>query len=156
MPALYAKNPEIVSTHSRPKAAGAAEQQPDNQPSVSTHSRPKAAGYPLCKSSRLFLRFNSQPPEGGWNIGLGWSLFIRSFNSQPPEGGWVWPAARLSPLVGFNSQPPEGGWFIVLHPVRIGACFNSQPPEGGWAKKIAEALGRNGVFQLTAARRRLD
>ena len=36
--------------------------------SVSTHSRPKAAGvyfYPLglCRDC-----FNSQPPEGGWNV----------------------------------------------------------------------------------------
>ena len=45
----------------------------------------------------------------------------------------MWPAARLSPLVGFNSQPPEGGW--------------------AFQTAFQTALA---VFQLTAARRRLD
>ena len=36
-----------------------------------------------------FMRFNTQPPEGGWviiwlRIGL-----LRRFNTQPPEGGWI-------------------------------------------------------------------
>ena len=37
----------IVSTHSRPKAAGAKNGMPFNPYKVSTHSRPKAAGQPL-------------------------------------------------------------------------------------------------------------
>ena len=56
----------MVSTHSRPKAAGATALCWCRCCSVSTHSRPKAAGrhtfYPKQKSSC----FNSQPPEGGW------------------------------------------------------------------------------------------
>ena len=44
MPALYAKNPEIVSTHSRAKAAGQGMAQALRKMLVSTHSRAKAAG----------------------------------------------------------------------------------------------------------------
>ena len=37
---------------------------------VSTHSRPKAAGRPDDKPDDKPDGFNTQPPEGGWN---GWS-----------------------------------------------------------------------------------
>ena len=33
---------------------------------VSTHSRPKAAGQDYCRTILSPLRFNTQPPEGGW------------------------------------------------------------------------------------------
>ena len=67
---------------------------PDNSPrcrtrlDVSTHSRPKAAGWYTPQVARAIIRFNSQPPEGGWKRGFKQSLAIASFNSQPPEGGW--------------------------------------------------------------------
>ena len=34
------------------------------------------------------------------------------------------------------------------------ACFNTQPPEGGWAQSQMQVIA-DGVFQHTAARRRL-
>ena len=34
------------------------------------------------------------------------------FNSQPPEGGWIKRVVIDLKDVGFNSQPPEGGWSI--------------------------------------------
>ena len=33
---------------------------------VSTHSRPKAAGGPVLSFGRIVESFNTQPPEGGW------------------------------------------------------------------------------------------
>ena len=33
---------------------------------VSTHSRPKAAGYQKQKVAVIIWSFNTQPPEGGW------------------------------------------------------------------------------------------
>ena len=55
---------------------------------VSTHSRPKAAGN-CSKIKRIALHsFNSQPPEGGWVRVKVSTCTIKSFNSQPPEGGW--------------------------------------------------------------------
>ena len=56
---------------------------------VSTHSRPKAAGWIRKQQALALKRFNSQPPEGGWDDGevviVGQQF---RFNSQPPEGGW--------------------------------------------------------------------
>ena len=56
---------------------------------VSTHSRPKAAGrYRRRRSCRL-PRFNTQPPEGGWAAKLRQANQFQCFNTQPPEGGWL-------------------------------------------------------------------
>ena len=58
----------IVSTHSRPKAAGKLKLLLRLRQDVSTHSRPKAAGH-LFRQMPIFpFCFNTQPPEGGWNI----------------------------------------------------------------------------------------
>ena len=40
--------------------------------------------------------------------------YIR-FNSQPPEGGWGCAGERIAARGGFNSQPPEGGWAQTAH-----------------------------------------
>jgi len=37
-----------------------------------------------------------------------------SFNTQPPEGGWQLRHNRRGIGVSFNTQPPEGGWFIII------------------------------------------
>ena len=55
-----------VSTHSRPKAAGATELVPGDKNGVSTHSRPKAAGKGCRCKNACPCCFNTQPPEGGW------------------------------------------------------------------------------------------
>ena len=34
---------------------------------VSTHSRPKAAGWRIIRPAPLGRGFNTQPPEGGWS-----------------------------------------------------------------------------------------
>ena len=86
----YVQRSRIVSTHSRPKAAGVLGGIQGNSLWVSTHSRPKAAGYSKIK------------------------IFFRqlSFNTQPPEGGWVIPNVIYKRRESFNTQPPEGGWFL--------------------------------------------
>ena len=57
---------QLVSTHSRPKAAGCGLPVRRVGVEVSTHSRPKAAG-PVHKQTVSFGNsFNTQPPEGGW------------------------------------------------------------------------------------------
>ena len=35
------------------------------------------------------------------------------FNTQPPEGGWEVSLYLHLPNAGFNTQPPEGGWLFV-------------------------------------------
>ena len=69
-PAANSCSNTSVSTHSRPKAAGLIKVLLIIGFSVSTHSRPKAAGLGRRTSLVLVARFNSQPPEGGWNLKL--------------------------------------------------------------------------------------
>ena len=79
-----------VSTHSRPKAAGAEfsalvcsigfqhtaarrrlelyGKEAYLTQLVSTHSRPKAAGSLLLFGNIIADSFNTQPPEGGWGV----------------------------------------------------------------------------------------
>ena len=56
----------IVSTHSRPKAAGCYQPHRAYPFHVSTHSRPKAAGQSKSGIGNFRGSFNTQPPEGGW------------------------------------------------------------------------------------------
>ena len=124
----------MVSTHSRPKAAGYLKEWSAADLLVSTHSRPKAAGTTTACRRVSFDSFNTQPPEGGWTCQKPRALQTRAgFNTQPPEGGWPICTHAPSPRSGFNTQPPEGGWlFYYYRPIRLL------------------------VFQHTAARRRLD
>ena len=57
----------LVSTHSRPKAAGTAHRWQEGKIPVSTHSRPKAAGsYPARNSGkRIFVSTHSRPKAAG-------------------------------------------------------------------------------------------
>ena len=100
---------------------------------VSTHSRPKAAGPLHWLELRGFTSFNTQPPEGGWALPFDGMGLATSFNTQPPEGGWQ---SMIQPIsfrgCGFNTQPPEGGWTFRSANGQGYAGFNTQPPEGGW------------------------
>ncbi len=77
---------------------------------VSTHSRPKAAGSTRLRGRQDRRRFNTQPPEGGWGwTGTGY-FEITGFNTQPPEGGW---ASRCPNndvyVVSTHSRPKAAG-----------------------------------------------
>ena len=58
----------VVSTHSRPKAAGYICRVFMDKNDVSTHSRPKAAGPRIAPTVGIAPCFNTQPPEGGWSL----------------------------------------------------------------------------------------
>ena len=78
------------------------------------------------------------------------------FNSQPPEGGWEVFRFGLAQHVSFNSQPPEGGWILHFGAVdsALPVSTHSRPKAAGhlsWYIRLIRFL-----FQLTAARRRLD
>ena len=121
-------------------------------------------------------RFNSQPPEGGWqHFGRGYYSAAVSTHSRPKAAGSSDALLRSIDLVsthsrpkaagrvgdcnharehGFNSQPPEGGWRQPAAQSERNTRFNSQPPEGGW-KVVVPLRAILNRFQLTAARRRL-
>ena len=62
------------------------------------------------------------------------------FNTQPPEGGWLFSQLVLQILHGFNTQPPEGGWLFSQLVLQILHGFNTQPPEGGWSQAMTASL----------------
>ena len=123
---------DMVSTHSRPKAAGHKQRMVELRHRVSTHSRPKAAGYvdgefmayqtafQLTAARRRLVemiankiaRILFQLTAARRRLAASQVQVnrIARFNSQPPEGGWVWDLFGKSYVCGFNSQPPEGGW----------------------------------------------
>ena len=153
----------LVSTHSRPKAAGKTIKDYNAITEVSTHSRPKAAGpafSALASASSLFQHtaarrrlagdvhqatlqagFNTQPPEGGWTMYAKPKLLLIGFNTQPPEGGWRQQGNRKRVIACFNTQPPEGGWPIPTQCRQASLSFNTQPPEGGWRLRLPCYLG---------------
>ena len=127
---------------------------------------------------RFCLRFNSQPPEGGWVQRLAlcrpiskfqltaarrrlvakavfcWqsSLFQLTAARRRLEGDYQQMAETVQ--VSTHSRPKAAGAQSVRRMVFHGG-FNSQPPEGGWLS--APASGNSAQpFQLTAARRRLE
>ena len=124
-----------------------------SESTVSTHSRPKAAGAIKRQTRAYSLSFNTQPPEGGWPTASPPHAANRGFNTQPPEGGWLRRPLSACCFDRFNTQPPEGGWHTTrVYLIRLVVSTHSRP-------KAAGACGQSGIqsktFQHTAARRRL-
>ena len=156
---------------------------------VSTHSRPKAAGWRGWRCSGVKGSFNTQPPEGGWPCTMP-RIFLpepfqhtaarrrlaedrprresrEGFNTQPPEGGWiVSPKCRNSVTVSTHSRPKAAGITVQIIPGRklvsthsrpkaagpanlirsvVYGSFNTQPPEGGWQNQKPQS-GLRGRF----------
>ena len=104
---------------------------------VSTHSRPKAAGAGVGRFAQESFGFNSQPPEGGWHPCRALCPIRECFNSQPPEGGWpTQKAVNCLGEVSTHSRPKAAGAPVSVV-VAAPMCFNSQPPEGGWLFELA-------------------
>ena len=90
-------------------------------------------------------RLGNRPPESQIRAG---------FNTQPPEGGWnIWPIWSAAARVSTHSRPKAAGQPFKRY-LNHGKSFNTQPPEGGWPNPCpTSAVGLK--FQHTAARRRL-
>ena len=79
---------DVVSTHSRLKAAGRSRKLPPRRADVSTHSRLKAAGS-VTVVGRFFNLVSTHSRLKAAGFTRNTALFaVRSFNTQPPEGGW--------------------------------------------------------------------
>ena len=145
----------MVSTHSRPKAAGqSCHPTLGNTQSVSTHSRPKAAGNPhLARMGITIVSTHSRPKAAG-HIHQQRPPKQQMFQLTAARRRLAMYSSHWSYCLRFNSQPPEGGWSSAQRIPKCKRGFNSQPPEGGWGSfvKIGFLIF---TFQLTAARRRL-
>ena len=142
---------DLVSTHSRPKAAGIDGPVVDIVRRVSTHSRPKAAGHRRRhRSCFLVVSTHSRPKAAGQTLSCFRPVFC-CFNTQPPEGGWSPSSANTnSPLVFQHTAarrrlaPPPPPLMAFC------SCFNTQPPEGGWP--MCNVLGGGGSKVSTHSR----
>ena len=76
---------------------------------VSTHSRPKAAGAKKV-DKEWAGRFQHTAARRRLAFCMGKFISAVSFNTQPPEGGWPPRLFRAAARSRFNTQPPEGGW----------------------------------------------
>ena len=145
---------ETVSTHSRPKAAGISSNRKSCHHKVSTHSRPKAAGQLRQRLFRVLICFNTQPPEGGWGeCAVKYAGMAVSTHSRPKAAGPLGSFTYRRPRVSTHSRPKAAGRNI-RKTILFTACFNTQPPEGGWGACSLSCL-LSFAFQHTAARRRL-
>ena len=109
----------VVSTHSRPKAAGQVWDSYLRGDVVSTHSRPKAAGTGRFQSVLLKRSFNTQPPEGGWMQFLDTVLPPRWFQHTAARRRLGIVVSMFYNHQSFNTQPPEGGWSLSQKPCSI-------------------------------------
>ena len=149
--------PIVVSTHSRPKAAGKIKTLRHLYASVSTHSRPKAAGATVKANCRSWVRFNTQPPEGGW-IDRAQQRRNRqrvSTHSRPkaagchvaPRKSLIWfqhTAARRrlvlsatsaikSSLVSTHSRPKAAGPTAQCRSAKLHVSTHSRPKAAGFS-----------------------
>ena len=99
---------------------------------VSTHSRPKAAGQCAAKVEIASACFNTQPPEGGWvRIWIGLSARL-GFNTQPPEGGWIVLLVLVFGIrVSTHSRPKAAGDFVQNRQVQQIVSTHSRPKAAG-------------------------
>ena len=101
------------------------------------------------------VRFNTQPPEGGWMLFRPRTVILWTFQHTAARRRLV--VGLGSILIGFMFQHTAARRRLVTSPtfaVSAKDCFNTQPPEGGWSKTYINAFPSR-LFQHTAARRRL-
>ena len=145
--------PFIVSTHSRPKAAGRANALFLGLLRVSTHSRPKAAGTATSSngSTRWFQHTAARRRLAGDVLGQTLDKLV-STHSRPKAAGRLGRLKGNPPHVSTHSRPKAAGprlfRGVLRHPFQHTAArrrldprrgrqrcrfrFNTQPPEGGW------------------------
>ena len=122
---------------------------------VSTHSRPKAAGLKNSSDVRPTVCFNTQPPEGGWNRKLETAFLVWGFNTQPPEGGWFQFAHGSGAYALFQHTAARRrlGHSLSISLCGLNVSTHSRPKAAGFRHSIAFDFPC--MFQHTAARRRL-
>ena len=104
-----------VSTRSRPKAAGKACIAELLWFIVSTRSRPKAAGVAGLASDEAISRFQHAAARRRLGCGLEHGVFKERFNTQPPEGGWqAFADFQTASTVSTRSRPKAAGRHLLI------------------------------------------
>ena len=104
---------------------------------VSTHSRPKAAGWWRLISETYLRRFNTQPPEGGWSGHPKAKPRGARFQHTAARRRLVqMHRTKMENLyVSTHSRPKAAGGHTIPYSAS-GSGFNTQPPEGGWMRRL--------------------
>ena len=122
---------------------------------VSTHSRPKAAGGALVRKLMAIVCFNTQPPEGGWLCRIVAFDVVMTFQHTAARRRLERLPSRCLITACFNTQPPEGGWrYQYRRQGHQGRVSTHSRPKAAGADSISSGRLLFG-FQHTAARRRL-
>ena len=101
----------LVSTRSRPKAAGAVLIQPDIIMTVSTRSRPKAAGKSMRSGQRFIALFQHAAARRRLALVTNYPSFDMTVSTRSrPKAAGVIGLPGVCGVFSFNTQPPEGGW----------------------------------------------
>ena len=122
---------------------------------VSTHSRPKAAGYNKYIFVVVSVSFNTQPPEGGWvaeySLREPYTLFQHTAARR--RLAWLHRNSVRCGRVSTHSRPKAAGisLFTIYNYRRVST--HSRPKAAGDTGAIDQAMPL--AFQHTAARRRL-
>ena len=132
----------VVSTHSRPKAAGLflASRRAMNAGFQHTAARRRLAS--ITKAAWMPMGFNTQPPEGGWMGRLVDLEIISVFQHTAARRRLGRPSEIIDIAVLFQHTAARRRLGLIhsdLSPLRR---FNTQPPEGGWSD------GAGGVYEF--------
>ena len=143
---------------------------------VSTHSRPKAAGAEFGCGGVKLGGFNTQPPEGGWRPECDYRGRVSKFQHTAARRRLVVISTFQTMIKMFQHTAARRRLVFLYHfQLYQNLCFNTQPPEGGWqrcpgndysqrvsthsrpkaAGSDSAGFGQHTRFQHTAARRRL-
>ena len=122
----------LVSTHSRPKAAGL------HDWALITHQmfQHTAARRRLGRNRDSGIRpigFNTQPPEGGWSRARRRGCFWLSVSTHSrPKAAGVGIKVFRHTDVGFQHTAARRRLGSPFQHICVRHSFNTQPPEGGW------------------------
>ena len=127
----------VVSTHSRPKAAGLflASRRAMNAGFQHTAARRRLAS--ITKAAWMPMGFNTQPPEGGWMGRLVDLEIISVFQHTAARRRlghcccYTWQQGRFQHTAARRRLVAVFADFV-----RVDNGFNTQPPEGGWVLSI--------------------
>ena len=144
---------------------------------VSTHSRPKAAGKQWSRCLELLKSFNTQPPEGGWLRSQEYPpVQSVSTHSRPKAAGFGLAVDTIGGVVSTHSRPKAAGDRLAHCPAGKLVSTHSRPKAAGRAGELPRQLQpavsthsrpkaagipfnqysrSQAWFQHTAARRRL-
>ena len=124
---------KLVSTHSRPKAAGILAE----KPSLATLFQHTAARRRLVRRVMWTAdkdgSFNTQPPEGGWQARLYYVHQISvSTHSRPKAAGPLISKSLISLMVSTHSRPKAAGQARLYYVHQISVSTHSRPKAAGW------------------------